>query len=52
MTCWPVSPQVGNVKNNDPSLIEPVAAESAARVVTEHDPPSSYSSPTVAWADG
>jgi putative SOS response-associated peptidase YedK len=27
MTCWPVSPRVGNVKNNDPSLIEPLAAE-------------------------
>jgi putative SOS response-associated peptidase YedK len=26
MTCWPVSPRVGNVKNNDPSLIEPLAA--------------------------
>jgi len=26
MTCWPVSAQVGNVKNNDPSLIEPIAA--------------------------
>jgi len=26
MTYWPVSPRVGNVKNNDPSLIEPVAA--------------------------
>ncbi len=25
MTCWPVSTGVGNVKNNDPSLIEPVA---------------------------
>ena len=25
MTCWPVSTRVGNVKNNDPSLIEPVA---------------------------
>jgi putative SOS response-associated peptidase YedK len=25
MTCWPVSSQVGNVKNNDPSLIEPIA---------------------------
>jgi putative SOS response-associated peptidase YedK len=24
-TCWPVSSRVGNVKNNDPSLIEPVA---------------------------
>jgi putative SOS response-associated peptidase YedK len=23
--CWPVSIRVGNVKNNDPSLIEPVA---------------------------
>jgi hypothetical protein len=21
MTCWPVSTRVGNVKNNDPSLI-------------------------------
>src|SRR5690242_3205351 len=28
MTCWPVSARVGNVKNNDPSLIEPVAAAS------------------------
>jgi putative SOS response-associated peptidase YedK len=26
MTCWPVSPRVGNVKNNDPELIAPVAA--------------------------
>jgi putative SOS response-associated peptidase YedK len=26
MVCWPVSPRVGNVKNNDPSLIEPFAA--------------------------
>ena len=25
MTCWPVSVRVGNVKNNDASLIEPVA---------------------------
>jgi putative SOS response-associated peptidase YedK len=25
MTCWPVSARVGNVKNNDPSLIEPAA---------------------------
>jgi putative SOS response-associated peptidase YedK len=25
MTCWPVSTRVGSVKNNDPSLIEPVA---------------------------
>jgi putative SOS response-associated peptidase YedK len=24
MTCWPVSPRVGNVRNNDPSLIERV----------------------------
>jgi putative SOS response-associated peptidase YedK len=23
---WPVSPRVGNVKNNDPSLVEPIAA--------------------------
>jgi putative SOS response-associated peptidase YedK len=25
MICWPVSVRVGNVKNNDPSLIEPIA---------------------------
>jgi putative SOS response-associated peptidase YedK len=25
MVAWPVSPRVGNVKNNGPSLIEPVA---------------------------
>ena len=24
MTCWPVSTRVGNVKNNNPSLIEPI----------------------------
>jgi len=26
MTLWPVDKRVGNVKNNDPSLIEPVSA--------------------------
>ena len=25
MTMWPVDKRVGNVKNNDPSLIEPVS---------------------------
>jgi putative SOS response-associated peptidase YedK len=25
MSCWPVSTRVGNVKNNDPIVIEPVA---------------------------
>ena len=25
MVAWPVSQRVGNVKNNDPSLIEPVS---------------------------
>ena len=25
MICWPVSPRVGNVKNNDASLIEPIS---------------------------
>jgi putative SOS response-associated peptidase YedK len=25
MVAWPVSPRVGNVKNNDPSLIDPIA---------------------------
>ena len=24
IVAWPVSPRVGNVKNNDPSLVEPV----------------------------
>jgi putative SOS response-associated peptidase YedK len=27
MTCLPVSPRVGNVKNNDASLIEPIALQ-------------------------
>src|SRR5215472_18059359 len=26
MICWSVSARVGNVKNNDPSLVEPIAA--------------------------
>jgi putative SOS response-associated peptidase YedK len=26
MTCWPVSSRVGNVRNNDASPIEPIAA--------------------------
>ena len=26
MTCWPVTTHVGNVKNNDPALVEPIAA--------------------------
>jgi SOS response associated peptidase (SRAP) len=26
ITCWPVSPRVGNVRNNDPNLIDPTAA--------------------------
>ena len=29
MTCWPVSKRVGNVKHNDPSLIEPIASADA-----------------------
>jgi putative SOS response-associated peptidase YedK len=27
MICWPVSPRVGNVKNNDPTLIESVTLQ-------------------------
>jgi hypothetical protein len=27
MICWPVSTRVGNVKNNDPSLIEPIVLQ-------------------------
>jgi putative SOS response-associated peptidase YedK len=30
LTCWPVSPRVGNVKNNDPSLIEPIVVDHSA----------------------
>ena len=26
MICWPVSARVGNVKNTDPSRVEPIAA--------------------------
>jgi putative SOS response-associated peptidase YedK len=29
MTMWPVSQRVGNVRNNDPSLIEPVELTAA-----------------------
>jgi putative SOS response-associated peptidase YedK len=29
ITMWPVSPRVGNVKNNDPSLIEPIELAAA-----------------------
>jgi putative SOS response-associated peptidase YedK len=31
MVCWPVSPRVGNVKNNDPSLIDPVSNARSAQ---------------------
>jgi hypothetical protein len=34
MICWPVSLRVGNVKNNDPSLIEPVIPGFPAMIVT------------------
>src|SRR5580704_2288658 len=27
MICWPVSARVGNVRNNDPGLIEPIAVQ-------------------------
>ena len=27
MVSWPVGTRVGNVKNNDPTLIEPIAAD-------------------------
>jgi putative SOS response-associated peptidase YedK len=26
MISWPVNPQVGNVRNNDSTLVEPIAA--------------------------
>ena len=25
MVCWPVGPPVGNISNNDPSLVEPIS---------------------------
>lgn len=28
MRCWPVSARIGNVRNNDPSLVEPIALAS------------------------
>jgi hypothetical protein len=31
MTCWPVSPRVGSVKNNDPSLVEPITVTNLIR---------------------
>jgi putative SOS response-associated peptidase YedK len=37
MTCWPVNPLVGSVKNNDPSLIEPIAIAREARGVGRLD---------------
>jgi putative SOS response-associated peptidase YedK len=27
MMCWPVSARVGSVKNNDPTLIEPITLQ-------------------------
>ena len=27
MTCWPVGARVGSVKNNDPSVVQPIAAQ-------------------------
>jgi putative SOS response-associated peptidase YedK len=32
MVIWPVDRRVGNVKNNDPSLIEPIALAEANRL--------------------
>jgi putative SOS response-associated peptidase YedK len=32
MVAWPVSPRVGNVKNNDPSLVEPIGRATQALV--------------------
>jgi hypothetical protein len=34
MICWTVSPHVGNIKNNDPSLIEPVIPGFPTIIVT------------------
>jgi putative SOS response-associated peptidase YedK len=31
MIAWPVSPRVGNVKNNDTSLVEPIASAAWTR---------------------
>jgi len=34
MICWPISTRVGNVKNNDPTLIEPIAARDLKELST------------------
>jgi putative SOS response-associated peptidase YedK len=34
MTCWPVDKRVGNVRNNDPSLIEPIELTAVRRGIT------------------
>jgi len=41
MTSWPVSTPVGNVKNNDPSLIEP-DAPICRRSTIVHAAPSTF----------
>jgi len=33
MTAWKVAPAVGNVKNDDPGLIEPVQDEAQPRLI-------------------
>ena len=38
MTCWPVSVRVGNVKNNDPSLIEPIAVNTPDYIILDGSP--------------
>jgi putative SOS response-associated peptidase YedK len=38
MIAWPVSPRVGNVKNNDPGLIEPIALHHRRVVGVEQKP--------------
>jgi len=38
LTCWPVSPRGGNVKNNDPSLIEPIAVNTPDYIILDGSP--------------
>ena len=40
MTCWPVSPRLGNVKNDEASLIEPILVVSVCSVFPSPGPPS------------
>jgi putative SOS response-associated peptidase YedK len=43
MTCWAVSTRVGSVRNNDPSLIEPIAVAGHSAGLRDRDDPTHLS---------